>query len=347
MSILVPLALPNPFDLRYVRDDVHVIAFFTGHLDYESVEAMIAFQEGGAPRVRATLTLHDQTQVDHVNDPELLAQARAGGRDAVARNIDAVVNIAAKLPSAHVSFLTHRNEPIAFDVVCASPPDERRGGINDPGDHASGSSLPVMLRGGSAMGSAASRVRIAGADYFVPEKLRAGPHFVGHHAYFTLSHHMAIVVGGTRRIEVVAQPETLSPGAIWVLESTRGRKTYTLLSRSPDDAIVIRSDDGAGETLHARIAGDQLELDKVTMDAGPAGASGMVMSFGPDASFAIGVDSVHDAVAGAVVQPRDDAVSLLPRSPAWAVRRAVHARWTRVRGGFDVECRIGTQRDPA
>jgi hypothetical protein len=75
MPIQLPADLVNPLALRYVADDVHVIAFFGGHAHYECVEAMFSARADGTHAVRAILTHHDQHQVDHVNDDGLLAMA--------------------------------------------------------------------------------------------------------------------------------------------------------------------------------------------------------------------------------------------------------------------------------
>jgi hypothetical protein len=63
MPILLPPSLVHPFDLRYVADDVHVIAFFGGHPQYECVEAMLSARADGTFAARAILTRHDQTQI--------------------------------------------------------------------------------------------------------------------------------------------------------------------------------------------------------------------------------------------------------------------------------------------
>ena len=57
-----------PLRVLFRHEDVHVIAFLEDHPEYEAVEAMIGMRAGREPLVRAILTRHDKTQVDHIND---------------------------------------------------------------------------------------------------------------------------------------------------------------------------------------------------------------------------------------------------------------------------------------
>ena len=70
----LPADFLQPFLLRFRREDLHIMAFFVGHSDYEAVEAMIRYRADGTPSIRAILTRHDQRQIDHVNDDHLLAE---------------------------------------------------------------------------------------------------------------------------------------------------------------------------------------------------------------------------------------------------------------------------------
>jgi len=40
-GIVLPPGLLQPFLLRFRREELHIMAFFSGHSDYEAVEAMI------------------------------------------------------------------------------------------------------------------------------------------------------------------------------------------------------------------------------------------------------------------------------------------------------------------
>lgn len=70
-ALLMPAGVLQPFQLRFRRDDLHVMAFFKGHPEYEAVEAMILARPDGENSIRAIITRRDQTQIDLVNDDAL------------------------------------------------------------------------------------------------------------------------------------------------------------------------------------------------------------------------------------------------------------------------------------
>ena len=174
-GLRLPADVVTPFDLRCMADDLHVMAYFAGHPVYEAVEAMIRRSSSGQLVVRAILTRHDQTQIDHVNADLLMAAARATRRETCFRSISVVEDRSDRCPRLRVEFVSQAGEAIAFDVKSASPPDASRGGLSDPGDHAAQSILPLMWRGRSALAGAESRVWVNGIEYAIPVKLRAGP----------------------------------------------------------------------------------------------------------------------------------------------------------------------------
>ena len=69
-GVLLPPSVLQPFPLHFRRDDLHVMAFFQGHPAYEAVEAMIQLRADDRPAIRAILTRHDQSQIDHINRSE-------------------------------------------------------------------------------------------------------------------------------------------------------------------------------------------------------------------------------------------------------------------------------------
>lgn len=87
MPLHVPLFLVNPIPLQYVDDDRHVIAFFSGHPQFECVEAMFSPRGDGTFSTRAILTRRDQTQIDFVNDTASLTSELGLERTMVLRNI--------------------------------------------------------------------------------------------------------------------------------------------------------------------------------------------------------------------------------------------------------------------
>src|SRR5665213_1296025 len=64
-GLLLPRGVVQPFPLLYRLDDLHIMGVIDGHPKYEAVEAMIERRLGGASSIRAILTRHDQSQIDH------------------------------------------------------------------------------------------------------------------------------------------------------------------------------------------------------------------------------------------------------------------------------------------
>ena len=339
----LPNYLIQPFDVKYLRDDVHAIAFFEGHADYEAVEAMLSLADPLKPAVRAILTRHDQTQVDYINDATTFEAAKNAGRKVEIRHIDVDVDTHAPLPRVKISFDSERNERVMMEVVCASPPDAGRGGISDPGRHSDSSSLPVMSRGKSAFAGVSSSVEIAGTGYRIPEKFRAGPHFVAHHGFFTISHHMAILRAGNRSFEDISIPTNGSVGEAWVYRTRGEIKRYEIQSRSPASEITaICSGAGGVEKVKARIKGQRLELIEVEFFAQQHPTDIATLGFAENGSFSIGIDAHRDAVTGVVVSGGSDELQLCPAAPAWASARRVSASWKRCGGSFDISTSIGS-----
>jgi len=92
-GIVLPPGLLQPFLLRFRREDLHIMAFFSGHPDYEAVEAMIRYRGDGTPSIRAILTRHDQSQIDHVNDDDLSAEGHGVARQTCRRDIALAIDL--------------------------------------------------------------------------------------------------------------------------------------------------------------------------------------------------------------------------------------------------------------
>ena len=302
---------------------------------------MISFGAKGVTTVRAILTRHDQTQIDHINDQQLFAETIASGRTCVLRQIDTTVDLASALPSATIRFLSYLDEPVALTVKCASPPDAKRGGITDPGQHASKSSLPVMLRGKSAMASAGSLVEISSITYAIPEKLRVGNYFVGHNGYFTTQHHTAILRSGTREMVALHVPDSISIGAKWVYDTASGSKSYIVASMAYDGEIEIVSTDGDGETISAKLVDHQLAVLKIRCGSKALESEGFSLSFKPDGTFSLDIDSYDNAVSGQYAQANSNEIELLPSMPHWASDRPTKVSFSRSHKAVKIITKIG------
>ena len=149
-GIVLPPGLLQPFLLRFRREDLHIMAFFSGHPDYEAVEAMIRYRGDGAPSIRAILTRHDQSQIDHVDD-DLSAEGHGVTRQTCRRDIALAVDAPPGRRHARLEFESHAGEPVVLDITTVGEPDPRLGGISDPGSHSPNSSLPLMRRRASTL----------------------------------------------------------------------------------------------------------------------------------------------------------------------------------------------------
>src|SRR5579864_1243394 len=87
-GVLLPPGVIQPFFLRFTREDWHVMAFIEGHPTYEAAEAMVRAKPEGGWAIRAIITRHDQSQMDHLNEAELTAAMRGALREVFARDID-------------------------------------------------------------------------------------------------------------------------------------------------------------------------------------------------------------------------------------------------------------------
>jgi hypothetical protein len=274
------------------------MAFFDGHDTYEAVEAMIRRRPGGAFRVRAILTRHDQTQVDHVNDEGAFDAARSLQRVTCLREISATEESTAAGRRAVVRFTSFRGEQIELDVVSVGPLDGGRGGLSDPGLHSLHSSLPVMWRGASALAAPASRVAIDGRAWPMPARLRVGGRVVAVEGYLSEPHRMAGLRAGHATYELVEQPARFEPGERWLQRSADGERAYRIARIDAAGALEIIGSPGMPETLSGHIVDGRLCLQRLRVGDAAQEGSAAHLDFAPDNAFSIGIDAATGLVTG-------------------------------------------------
>ncbi len=330
-GLLLPKGVVQPFDLRSLVDDLHVIAYFEGHPRYEAVEAMVRRRAGRPPLVRAILTHHDQTQIDHLNDRHIVSELSRSGaaRSAVFSDVNLEEGIAAGAPSATIKFASASGEQIVFRVQAAAPPDSARGGLTDPGRHASDSSLPIMVRARSSMAGMGTAVEIDGVAYPVPARVNRPPHFVGLHGFYTEQHEMGLVRAGMRRM-TVQEPVEIELDSHWRYTTTEGESVeYRVVNKTGNGRLLIAlQSNERREVITASTRGKALEVHEI--ECGPADRTsrGLVLHFSPAEHFAISVGSFEKVVAGtwsalAAANPSLHTFQLVPAIPAWAISRPV------------------------
>ncbi|MBR0824747.1 hypothetical protein JQ596_04290 [Bradyrhizobium manausense] len=314
----------QPFLLRYRQEDLHIMAFFAGHPDYEAVEAMIKFGADGKPGIRAILTRHDQTQIDHVNDDRLFAEAWGVERQTCWCDIDLTTTHVPGRRHARLAFVSHAGEQVVFDITTVGEPDSTRGGLSNPGTHSPRSSLPLMLRHASTLAGPQTMVVVDGRRYDVPVKIRSGP-FVAQEGYYTERHVFGAVRAGTSTSHIKARPERFVAGASWVLERDGRTTTYRIDKCDPDGTLRILEADTADEMVVATVADDALWVTEISKIGDSVGKSGLALAFGPNEQFEIAMDGKVLVTGAYEASQRNEAnrVVLTPTQPDWATSRPI------------------------
>jgi hypothetical protein len=305
----------QPFDLRLIRDDLHVMAFFAGHPTYEAVEAMIRRRPAGGAVIRAILTRHDQSQIDHVNDEALLAAERSSRRETCLRAIALHEEVTPSGPRARLELESHIGERVALDVVAAGPPDARWGGLTDPGRHSPESVLPLMWRAKSTLAGPATRVRIGERELPATR------------GYYTLGHSLGLVRAGRIELRPLARPEPIELGGEWLFECGERRIAYRIAGRAAGEAWRIERRDESAEYVVAGVANGRLRLTEIGV--GP----GLRLTFGAGSRFAASIDGAEAVTGRYESHVRGDlgSLHLQPLQPEWARARAVEVHCSRAR----------------
>ena len=324
-GLLLPPGVVQPFFLRFDPDDWHVMALLDGHPAYEAVEAMVRAKASGGWSVRAIITRHAGVQIDHVNDPALLAATRGARREVVKREIAFAIDAAGPQPAARVAFASAAGEPIELNVVGLGPPDPRGAGLSDPGTHSADASLPLMWRRASALAAEGTHTLVAGRRYEAPARtLRPG--LTAREGYLTAGHSMGVIRAGKVRMRALHAPQgELGAGAEWTFESEGEEVSWRVTERTTTRDLLIERQDAGREVLSARQEGDRLELFAVAVPD----RDGLVLMF-ENGRFELGVAGQPALVRGQVdVEAGASMVTLRPESPEWAVTRAVRVAMAR------------------
>jgi hypothetical protein len=324
-GLLLPPDVLQPFPLRFRRDDLHVIAFFEGHPEYEAVEAMIQMRSDRGKSIRAIITRHDQSQVDHINDDALLAALRGTERARCRREIDLELESSTEGRRARLQFLSSAGERVILDVVTVGQPDVKHGGLSDPGGHSARGSLPLMWRGASTLAGARTKVTIDDVEYPVPVKVRTGA-FVAHEGFYTERHSMGVIRTGTVSVRLLKKPHRLEVGAEWLFQHDEYQTAYRLTALGAGGMLHITGLEGSGEMVTAHAIEDRLALTRISLPAEAGPTEGLVLAFDRDAGFGLSIEGQQDIVSGRadLAEGPDGAViSLRTLQPDWAVDRMV------------------------
>ena len=323
-GVLLPPDVLQPFPLRFRRDDLHVMAFFQGHPTYEAVEAMIRLGADGRHSIRAILTRHDQSQIDHINDVALLASFQETARECCRRDIDLQLESLGAAQRARLQFRSFRDEHVVLDLVTCGTPDPTRGGLIDPGRHSAHSSLPLMWRGASTLADPRTKVMIDDIEFAVPVKIHAGQ-FTAHEGYYSEHFSMAAIRAGTWSARLLKKPDHLEVGAEWIFR--RGTSDTTYRVTALDARLRITKHDASGEIISAKAVGNRLAVARITLAPETGAKDGLVLAFDGLGGFGLSIEGNQDVVSGRITVVEEDGrsrISLVPLAPAWAIDRAVH-----------------------
>ena len=334
----------QPFAIDFRYETEHVIAFCSGHPEYEAVEAFIARRSARGPHIRAILTRHDMSQVDHINEEDVVRERRASDptRETYHAPVEFEPTTAGALPHSLLRFSSCKGETIVLELVAAFPADPAFGGLTDPQGHAP-DVLPVMWRSASAVAARATRVTIDDVPYPIPVFVETGD-LVGMKAFYTRGFAVGIVRTRGVELDLVAAPSEMAVGQRWSYRRGGRRVDYEIAERE-GDRVVIRRTAGGSETVHARMNDDGLHIGRITVASGSEISSTLSLDFDPFlpapargasgvdpiATFRLGIDDHASLVTGRVV-PVEAGFELVPVEPVWARSRAINLHLTQEEG---------------
>jgi len=328
-GIVLPPDLLQPFLLRFRREDMHIMAFFSGHPDYEAVEAMISYRGDGTPSIRAILTRHDQRQIDHVNDDGLSAEGHGVVRETCRRDIALAVEALPGRRHARLQFNSHAGEPVVLDITTVDEPDPKRGGISDPGSHSPNTSLPLMRRRASTLAGPQTAVFVGGKRFQVPVKISSGP-FVAHEGYFTEGHTFGAIRAGTISYRLKTRPARMAVGEEWIFEGDGRVMIYRIENSSSDGKLRIAGKNAPVESIEAFAIGEGLRITRISCLADGRPQGGLDLAFDEAGRFSLAMDGETIVSGSAEAKQQAGAViTLSPTQPDWAVARQVRVTCSR------------------
>lgn len=170
-----------PFDMVGMYAEHHVIAWFSGHSEFEAVEAFVY----GKGHVRAILTRHDGSQIDAFNYSPSAGMDESPNREQYSTKIS--FDLAKNGRDARLELAMPDGKPLVLSYVGQGKPNARHAGLTDPGIHSSDGGLPAMYRKASSVSGPKSTVTIDGTAYAIPmdQAISHPPFFTAYSAFLS------------------------------------------------------------------------------------------------------------------------------------------------------------------
>jgi hypothetical protein len=320
----------NPFNIFFEKYDIHVMLYFLDHPKYESIEAMI--HESEYTQIRLILTMHDQSQIDYLNNQDAVNKILSDGirRETHFADIEYIRGIIGRKPEVSIGFMTIDEEKFEFYVSCASPPSKSHAGLTNPEGHSADTTFPIMYREMSSLASEKSSVIIDGKSYEIPILVNIPLFFKGLKGYYSEKFKLAVIRTGEQTIEIIQSPSAIEPGEKWVYKNGNDLTEYVIGSID-DTTFTITS----GPTvIHCIAISNQIGILSITTFPSNCDDGTMVIQFESpvfsspsiqgETAFRINTDNHEDLVTGKFIYGNTQQTQvfvLIPDNPKWARKR--------------------------
>jgi hypothetical protein len=302
----------SPFNLLAYTSTYHIIGFFDGHPQFECIEAFI-FQKklpSGQPSIRAILTKHDKTQIDFVNEKELLRSEREVYFSQI------YFDYTTKDNSASLRFTSNDGVEVFFSYKSAYSPSAQYGGMTDVRGHSPRVGLPLLYRDKSAVATKKCFVRFDDKKYPITmdEEISQPPFFVAYMAYFSEGYHCLFF----RTFKKTFSLDEFS--AVHIKENL-----LRLAVGPSNNDLVIKNNDGINEIAEIVCYSPEFSADrnsKIVFNPAFPNLQAMQANQTIECRFAVYFDNSKAEVYGDLIIHKDTqnhvSIDFIPHYPGWA-----------------------------
>jgi hypothetical protein len=302
----------SPFDLLAYTSRYHIIGFFDGHPQFECIEAFIFHKKltSGQPFIRAILTKHDKTQIDFVNEKELLRSEREVSLTKI------YFDYKAKNNTASLRFTSNDGVEVFFSYKSGYSPSAKYGGLTDVRGHSPRGGLPLLYRDKSGVATKKCFVRFDDKKYPITmdEEISQPPFFVAYMAYFSEGYHCLFF----RTFEKTFSVNEFSAADI--------KKNLLRLSVGPsNNDLVIKNNDGINEIAEILCYSPVFSADrksKIVFNPAFPNLQAMQANQTIECRFAVYFGNSKAEVYGDLIIHKDTqnhvSIDFIPQYPGWA-----------------------------